>query len=153
MDFGLVAIRAIHDTKLPDRPMPIGRVGLGNLCEKPLVNVRIDISTEQEILSSEIAYVRLKACQASRKARLASMFSHAPNKGHQVVRCYGHNGTVFGKSRTGWVRPCMLQAEASSKEYRKNRARFIQQIFHRATDFNNLSLVPKELLPLSTTIR
>ncbi len=62
---------------------------------------------------------------------LAAMCSHIPDRGEQMVRYYGHyNNVSRGKRKeTEDDRvPCILEADKSSKEYRKNWARLIQKI-------------------------
>ena len=61
---------------------------------------------------------------------LATMCSHVPNKGEQMVRYFGYYSNVKrgrrkNKNQDEWV-PCILEANGSSKEYRKNWARFIR---------------------------
>ena len=63
---------------------------------------------------------------------LAAMCSHIPDRGEQMVRYYGYYSNVSrGKRKEtedGGV-PCILEADRSSKEYRKNWARLIQKIY------------------------
>jgi len=64
---------------------------------------------------------------------LATMSSHVPDKGEQMVRYYGYYSNVSrGKRKKQdqdeWI-PCILEPEGSSKEYRKNWARLIQKIY------------------------
>jgi len=63
---------------------------------------------------------------------LAAMCSHVPNKGEQMVRYYGYYSNVkWGRRKNNnqdeWMF-CILEANESSKEYRKNWARLIQKI-------------------------
>jgi len=64
---------------------------------------------------------------------LAAMCSHVPNKGEQMVRYYGYYSNVSrGKRKKAdhdELIPSILEAEGSSKEYRKNWARLIQKIY------------------------
>jgi len=64
---------------------------------------------------------------------LAAMCSHVPNKGEQMVRYYGYYSNVSRGKRKNqnqdeWM-PCILESEASTKEYRKNWAKLIQKIY------------------------
>jgi hypothetical protein len=63
---------------------------------------------------------------------LAAMCSHIPDRGEQMVRYYGYYSNVCrGKrkeSEDDGV-PGILEADQSSKEYRKNWARLIQKIY------------------------
>jgi hypothetical protein len=70
---------------------------------------------------------------------LAAMCSHVPRKGEQMVRYYGYYSNVCRGQRKntnedGLV-PCILQIEESTKEYRKNWARFTR---HWRVDPENL---------------
>jgi len=63
----------------------------------------------------------------------ASMCSHVPNKGEQMVRYYGYYSNVSrGKrqkeNQDGHI-PYILEQEGSKEEYRKNWARLIQKIY------------------------
>ena len=64
---------------------------------------------------------------------LASMCSHVPNKGEQMVRYYGYYSNVSRGKRKKQTRdeyiPCILESDESSKEYRRNWARLIQKIY------------------------
>jgi len=59
---------------------------------------------------------------------LAAMCSHVPNKGEQMVRYCGYYSNVCRgqrkKANEDGLVPCILQPDESSKEYRKNWARF-----------------------------
>jgi len=62
---------------------------------------------------------------------LAAMCSHIPDRGEQMVRYYGFYSNVSRgkrKETEGDGVPCILEADRSSKEYRKNWARLIQKI-------------------------
>jgi hypothetical protein len=71
---------------------------------------------------------------------LAAMCSHIPDRGEQMVRYYGFYSNVSrGKRKETEDNgvPCIsesrvfdLEADQSSKEYRKNWARLIQKIYH-----------------------
>jgi hypothetical protein len=61
------------------------------------------------------------------------MCSHVPNKGEQMVRCQGYYSNVNrgrrkNKNQDEWM-PWILEANESSKGYRKDRARLIQKIY------------------------
>jgi hypothetical protein len=62
---------------------------------------------------------------------LAAMCSHIPDRGEQMVRYYGYYSNVSrGKRKETDDRvPSILEADKSSKEYRKNWARLIQKIY------------------------
>ena len=62
---------------------------------------------------------------------LAAMCSHIPDRGEQMVRYYGYYSNVSrGKRKeTDGGIPSILEADKSSKEYRKNWARLIQKIY------------------------
>jgi len=70
---------------------------------------------------------------------LAAMCSHIPDRGEQMVRYYGYYSNVCRgkrKETEGDGAPCIsqsrvfdLEADKSSKEYRKNWARLIQKIY------------------------
>jgi hypothetical protein len=64
---------------------------------------------------------------------LAAMCSHIPNKGEQMVRCYGHCSNVSrGKRKeagTDDVITCILEPEGNSKAFRGSWARLIQKIY------------------------
>ena len=63
---------------------------------------------------------------------LAAMCSHIPDKGEQMVRYYGYYSNVSRGKRKETEDdgvPCILEADQSSKEYRKNWARLIQKIY------------------------
>jgi hypothetical protein len=63
---------------------------------------------------------------------LAAMCSHLPDRGEQMVRYYGYYSNVSrGKRKESEEDgvPCILEADKSSKEYRKNWARLIQKIY------------------------
>jgi hypothetical protein len=64
---------------------------------------------------------------------LASMCSHIPNRGEQMVRYYGYYSNVArGKRKqkgTDDVIPCMTEPEGDVKAFRKNWARLIQKIY------------------------
>jgi len=64
---------------------------------------------------------------------LASMCSHLPNKGEQMVRYYGYFSNVSrGKRKKNdqdELIPSILESDGSSKAYRKNWARLIQKIY------------------------
>lgn len=64
---------------------------------------------------------------------LAAMCSHVPNRGEQMVRYYGYYSNVSrgkrGKENKDESIPSILEANGSSKEYRKNWARLIQKIY------------------------
>jgi hypothetical protein len=61
---------------------------------------------------------------------LAAMCSHVPNKGEQMVRYYGYYSNVSRgkrqKENQDNLIPYILEPRGSSKEYRKNWARFIR---------------------------
>ena len=66
---------------------------------------------------------------------LAAMCSHIPDRGEQMVRYYGYYSPAFRGISRGKRKeteddavPCILEADKSSKEYRKNWARLIQKI-------------------------
>ena len=62
---------------------------------------------------------------------LAAMCSHIPDRGEQMVRYYGYYRNVCRGKRKETEDdgvPCILEADQSSKEYRKNWARLIQKI-------------------------
>ena len=64
---------------------------------------------------------------------LAAMCSHVPKKGEQMVRYYGYYSNVKrgrrkNKNQDEWM-PCILEANESSKEYRKNWAQLFQRIY------------------------
>ena len=70
---------------------------------------------------------------------LAAMCSHVPNKGEQMVRygAYPLGGDITAmsagvngknKNQDEWM-PCIIEANESLKEYRKNWARLIQKIY------------------------
>jgi Putative transposase len=55
---------------------------------------------------------------------LAAICSHVPDKGEQMVRCYGYYSDVSrGKrnkeNQNGFI-PCILEADVSKKKYQKN---------------------------------
>ncbi|MBW1802561.1 MAG: hypothetical protein JRJ85_17735 [Deltaproteobacteria bacterium] len=58
--------------------------------------------------------------------------SHVPNKGEQMVRYYGYYSSVSRgrrkKANQDGAVPCILESEESSREYRKNWARFIRLV-------------------------
>jgi len=63
---------------------------------------------------------------------LAAMCSHIPDRGEQMVRYYGYYSNVSRGKRRETENdgvPCILEADKSSKEYRKNWARLIQKIY------------------------
>jgi ribosomal protein S27E len=64
---------------------------------------------------------------------LASMCSHIPNRGEQMVRYYGYYSNVSrGKRKEAGADdavPCILEQEGNSKTFRKNWARLIQKIY------------------------
>lgn len=64
---------------------------------------------------------------------LAAMCSHIPNRGEQMVRCYGYYSNVArGKRKeagTDDAIPCILEPQENSKAFRKNWARLIQKIY------------------------
>ena len=62
---------------------------------------------------------------------LAAMCSHIPDRGEQMVRCYGYYSNVSrGKrKKTDGGILSILEADKGSKEYRKNWARLIQKIY------------------------
>ena len=64
---------------------------------------------------------------------LAAMCTHVPNKGEQMVRCYGYYSNVSRgkrkKSDHDELIPSILEPDGSFKEYRKNWARLIQKIY------------------------
>ena len=60
------------------------------------------------------------------------MCSHIPDRGEQMVRYYGYYSNVSRGKRKETKDdgvPCILEADKSSKEYRKNWARLIQKIY------------------------
>ena len=60
------------------------------------------------------------------------MCSHIPDRGEQMVRYYGYYSNVSRGKRKETEDdgiPCILEADKSSKEYRKNWARLIQKIY------------------------
>ena len=61
------------------------------------------------------------------------MTSHVPNKGEQMVRYYGYYSNVARGKRKKADKDelilSILEAEGSSKEFRKNWARLIQKIY------------------------
>ena len=63
---------------------------------------------------------------------LAGMCSHIPDREEQMVRYYGYYSNVSRGKRKETKEdgvPCILEADKSSKEYRKNWARLIQKIY------------------------
>jgi hypothetical protein len=63
---------------------------------------------------------------------LAAMCSHIPDRGEQMVRYYGYYRNVSRGKRKETEDdgvPAILEADKSSKEYRKNWARLIQKIY------------------------
>jgi hypothetical protein len=63
---------------------------------------------------------------------LAAMCSHIPDRGEQMVRYYGYYSNFCrGKQKDTEDDgvPCILEADKSSKRYRKNWARLIQKIY------------------------
>jgi hypothetical protein len=63
---------------------------------------------------------------------LAAMCSHIPDREEQMVRYYGFYSNVSrGKRKENEddAVPCVLEADKSSKKYRKNWARLIQKIY------------------------
>ena len=63
---------------------------------------------------------------------LAAMCSHIPDRGEQMVRYYGYYSNVSRGKRKETEDDgvsCILEADKSSKEYRKNWARLIQKIY------------------------
>ena len=64
---------------------------------------------------------------------LATMCSHVPNKGEQMVRYYGYYSNVSRGKRKKQdlddIIPSILEPEGSSKAFRKNWARLIQKIY------------------------
>ena len=63
---------------------------------------------------------------------LAAMCSHIPDRGKQMVRyfgCYSNVSRGEGEKTEDDAVPCILEADKSSKEYRKNWARLIQKIY------------------------
>jgi hypothetical protein len=62
---------------------------------------------------------------------LAAMCSHIPDRGEQMVRYYGYYSNVCRGKRKETEDdgvPCILEADKSPKEYRKNWVRLIQKI-------------------------
>ena len=64
------------------------------------------------------------------------MCSHIPDRGDQMVRYYGYYSPAFRGISRGKRKeteddrvPSILEADKSSKEYRKNWARLIQKIY------------------------
>jgi hypothetical protein len=63
---------------------------------------------------------------------LAAMCSHIPDRGEQMVRYYGYYSNVSRGKRKETEDdgvPAILEADKSSKGYRKNWARLIQKIY------------------------
>ncbi len=63
---------------------------------------------------------------------LAAMCSHIPDRGEQRVRYYGYYSNICRGKRSeteGDGVPCILEADKSLEEYRKNWARLIQKIY------------------------
>ena len=63
---------------------------------------------------------------------LAAMCSHIPDRGEQMVRYYGYYSNVSRGKRKETEDDgvtAILEADKSSKEYRKNWARLIQKIY------------------------
>jgi len=64
---------------------------------------------------------------------LASMCSHVPNKGEQMVRYYEYYSNVSrgkrNKEDNDELIPSILEPDGSSEEYRRNWARLIQKIY------------------------
>ena len=61
---------------------------------------------------------------------LVAKCSHIPDRGEQMVRCYGYYSNVCRGKRKETEDdrvPCILEADQSSKGYRKNWARLIQK--------------------------
>jgi len=67
---------------------------------------------------------------------ITAMCSHVPNKGEQMVRYYGFYSNVsWGKRKkrdSDELIPSILESEESSKEYRRNWARLIEEIYEVA---------------------
>jgi hypothetical protein len=63
---------------------------------------------------------------------LAAMCNHVPNKGEQMVRCYGYYSNVARGKRSKVdvddVSPCILEPELADKAFRRNWARLIQKM-------------------------
>ena len=64
---------------------------------------------------------------------LAQLTSHIPNRGEQMVRYYefysNRSRGLRKKASTDDVVPALIEAELSSKEFRKSWARLIQKIY------------------------
>ena len=64
---------------------------------------------------------------------LAQLTAHIPNRGEQMVRYYGFYSNksrgLRKKASTDDVVPALIEAELSSKEFRKSWARLIQKIY------------------------
>ncbi len=65
---------------------------------------------------------------------LAQLATHIPNKGEQMVRYYGFylnkSRGLRKKAGTDDAVPALIESEVSSKEFRKNWARLIQEIYN-----------------------
>ena len=64
---------------------------------------------------------------------LAAMCSHIPNRGEQMVRCYGYYSNVSRGKRLQEglddAIPCILEPQGNQKAFRKGWARLIQKIY------------------------
>lgn len=65
---------------------------------------------------------------------LAQLITHIPNRGEQMVRCYGYYSNksqgMRKKAGTDEKVPDLIESETSSKEFRKNWARLIQKVYN-----------------------
>jgi len=74
-----------------------------------------------------------KSCKVSPALEwLATMCSHIPNRGEQMVRYYGYYGNVSRGKRqkegSDEAIPCILEPQGDEKIFRRNWARLIQKI-------------------------
>ncbi len=64
---------------------------------------------------------------------LAAMCSHIPNRGEQMVRCYGWYSNVSREKRQKEggddALPCILEPQGEVKAFRKSWSRLIQKIY------------------------